>query len=400
MALSIRTNVSSLNAQRSLFKAGMDLDKSMQRLSSGFRINSSADDAAGLAISEKLKSQIGGLNQASRNALDGISMIQTAEGALDEIQSSLQRMRDLSVQAANATLSDTDRGNINQEIQALYTNINNISSRTKFNGQSLLTGALSSSQDTAAANSLLAGTVLTSGGSVAAVTNVDVSAAVAGTVFTLSDQGAGVVRMSATINGAALTQDVTASAGVAGTSQTLNFSSFGIKITVGSTGAPTAANISADLGLAANATITTAAGSGAAAFQVGADANQTQSATFFNTQINGSNFSALNTAISNFGAGTATIAEANQLITDIDTTISSIVTSRATLGAAQNSLEHTMNNVKATSDNLSASNSRIRDVDVAEESSAMSRSQIISQSAVSVLAQANQMPQLALKLLG
>src|SRR5450432_2485284 len=147
MAMSIRTNVSSLNAQRSLFKAGMDLNTSMQRLSSGYRINSSADDAAGMAISTKMQSQISGLNQASNNAQDGISMIQTAEGALDEVQSNLQRMRDLAVQGANATLSDSDRGNINKEIQALYTNINNISNRTQFNGQSLLTGALTTSQD-------------------------------------------------------------------------------------------------------------------------------------------------------------------------------------------------------------------------------------------------------------
>jgi len=400
MALSIRTNVSSLNAQRSLFKAGMDLDKSMQRLSSGFRINSSADDAAGMAISEKLKSQIGGLNQASRNALDGISMIQTAEGALDEIQSSLQRMRDLSVQAANSTLSDTDRGNINQEIQALYTNINNISSRTKFNGQSLLTGALSTSQDTTVANSLMAGKVLTTTAANAAVTSIDMSGAAAGTNFTLSAPAGATVRMSATVNGVALTQDVTAVVMAAGESQTLNFSQFGIKITIGAVGAKAAADIATDLAVAGNANISSAAGTGAAQFQVGADANQTETATFFNTQISATNHGALNTAISNFGTGTATIAEANTLITEIDTALGSIVTSRAALGASQNSLEHTMNNVKVTSDNLAASNSRIRDVDVAEESSAMSRSQIISQSAVSVLAQANQMPQLALKLLG
>src|SRR5216110_3420065 len=126
MAMSIRTNVASLNAQRALFNAGNDLNKSMQRLSSGYRINSSADDAAGMAISTKMQAQIGGLNQAAMNSQDGISMIQTAEGALDEVSSSLQRMRDLSVQAANSTLSDTDRGNINQELQALNTNINNI----------------------------------------------------------------------------------------------------------------------------------------------------------------------------------------------------------------------------------------------------------------------------------
>jgi flagellin len=399
MAMSIRTNVSSLNAQRSLFKAGADLDRSMQRLSSGFRINSSADDAAGLAVSEKLKAQIGGLNQAARNALDGISMIQTAEGALDEIQSSLQRMRDLSVQAANASLSDSDRGNINQEIQALYTNINNISARTKFNGQSLLTGALSTSQDTAAANALLVGKALTTTAANASVSAIDTTKALAGTAFTLSTSG-GNLRMSATINGAAVTQDIAVVAMTAGQTQTFNFSTFGVSLSLSATGAKAAADILTDLSTAGNAVITTAAGSGSAAFQVGADASQTESATFFNTQISGTNFAALNTAITNYGAGTSTVAEANALNSALDTTISSIVTSRAALGASQNSLEHTMNNVKVTSDNLAASNSRIRDVDVAEESSAMSRAQIISQSAVSVLAQANQMPQLALKLLG
>lgn len=399
MAMSIRTNVSSLNAQRSLFKAGMDLDKSMQRLSSGFRINSSADDAAGLAISEKMKSQIGGLNQASRNALDGISMIQTAEGGLDEIQSSLQRMRDLSVQAANATLSDTDRGNINQEVQALFTNINNISNRTQFNGQALLTGSLSTSQTaTAGSNSLIVGQNLTTGAATAAITGIDVTKATAGTTYTMSTSSAGVITLTNATT--SVSQNVTIADMAAGGTQTLDFSTLGVKISLGASGTKTGANLATDLAVAGNANILTAAGTGSAAFQVGANASQTETASFFDTRISSTNYAALNTAISNFGTSTATIAEANSLITNIDTVISSLVTSRAALGASQNSLEHTMNNLKVTSDNLAASNSRIRDVDVAEESSAMSRSQIISQSAVSVLAQANQNPQLALKLLG
>ncbi len=393
MAMSIRTNVSSLNAQRALFNAGNDLNKSMQRLSSGYRINSSADDAAGLAISTKLQSQIGGLNQASMNAQDGISMIQTAEGALDEITSSLQRMRDLSVQAANSTLSDTDRGNINQEIQALYTNINNISSRTQFNGQAVLTGALATSQNTTTSTVLNGGPLTTE--HTAAVMDIDVTKATAGTTYTLSSV-AGALRMSATINGVATTQDVTPVVLASGGSQTFNFSSFGVKFTIGANGATTAANTLVDL---AGKTIITAAGSGSAAFQVGANASETETATFFDTRISASNYSALNTAISTFN-GATTIANANSLLTNVDSTIASLVTSRAALGASQNSLQHTMNNVKTTSDNLAASNSRIRDVDVAAESSAMTRAQIISQSAVSVLAQANQMPQLALKLLG
>ena len=396
MAMSIRTNVSSLNAQRALFNSGEDLNRSMQRLSSGYRINSSADDAAGLAISTKLQSQIGGLNQAAMNAQDGISMIQTAEGALDEVTSSLQRMRDLAVQAANATLSDTDRGNINTEIQALKTNINNISSRTTFNGQYLLTGALSTSQNTAT-STVLTGLALTTTAANASVSSIDVTKAVAGTTYTLTTSGAG-LQLAGTVNGAAVSQTITVNALTAGQSQTFDFSSLGVKFTVAASGAKAAADIQADL---TTKTIITAAGSSSAAFQVGAGASQTESATFFNTQLQAGNgnYATLDTAITTFN-GATTIANANSLITNVDTVIAGLVTQRAALGASQNSLQHTLNNLKINSDNLSASNSRIRDVDVAQESSAMTRAQIISQSAVSVLAQANQMPQLALKLLG
>jgi flagellin len=399
--MSIRTNVSSLNAQRALFNAGNDLNKSMQRLSSGFRINSSADDAAGMAISTKMQSQIGGLNQAAMNAQDGISMIQTAEGALDEVSSSLQRMRDLSVQAANSTLSDTDRGNINLELQALYTNINNISTRTQFNGQGLLSGALATAQDTATSTAL-AGLALSSGGATAAVTSVDISKAASGKTFTLTaGTNANTLKLS---DGTNTIDNVAVSTMASGGAQTLDFGSLGVKISLGATGAKTNANIISDL---TGKTVVTSAASGSASFQVGANASQTESATFFNTQIGDNTVNSdvayqnLNTAISAFNAGGgATIANANTLITRIDSTISSLVSNRAALGASQNSLQHTMNNLKTTSDNLSASNSRIRDVDVAAESAAMTRAQIISQSSVSVLAQANQMPQLALKLLG
>jgi flagellin len=375
-----------------------DLSTSMQRLSTGYRINSSADDAAGMAISTKLQSQIGGLNQASMNAQDGISMIQTAEGALDEVTSNLQRMRDLSVQASNSTLSDTDRGNINQEIQALYKNINNISSRTQFNGQKLLSGALTTSQSTT--STLSAGFALATDG-VASVSRIDVSQAAAGTTFTLTaDTTAGSITMTTTAD--TVGQTVTVNALTAGQSQSLAFSKFGVSLTVASSGTSIAADTATDLdGL----TIDTSAGSGSAAFQVGANANQTETASFFNTQINAANtsgngeFAALAASIATFNSGT-TIANSQALIGNVDNVIASLVSNRAALGASQNSLQATMSNLQTTSNNLSASNSRIRDVDVAAESSAMTRAQIISQSAVSVLAQANQMPQLALKLLG
>jgi flagellin len=401
MSMSIRTNVASLNAQHALFNANNDLQTSMQRLSSGYRINSSADDAAGLAISTKLQSQIGGLNQAAMNAQDGISMIQTAEGALDEVTSSLQRMRDLAVQASNSTLSDTDRGNINQEIQALYSNINNITGRTQFNGQNLLTGALTTSADTT--SGVLGGMALATD-STASVSTVDVSKAAAGAQFDITADTVGNVTLT---NHADTTQTQTIHANdlTAGQSQTFDFSTFGVSFTVAASGAATGADTATDLATGGN--IITAAGSGSAAFQVGANANQTESATFFNAQINASNssangvYSTLQTAITTFGGAQGhTIANAQSLITGVDNVIAAMVSSRAALGASQNSLTHTMNNLQTTSNNLSASNSRIRDVDVASESAAMTRAQIISQSAVSVLAQANQMPQLALKLLG
>jgi flagellin len=386
MAMSIRTNVSSLNAQRALFNAGNDLSKSMQRLSSGFRINSSADDAAGMAISTKMQAQIGGLNQAAMNAQDGISMIQTAEGALDEVSSSLQRMRDLSVQAANSTLSDTDRGNINQELQALYTNINNISARTEFNGQTLLNGSLSTAQDTTAG--LLAGTAMTSGGSTSAITNIDVSKATAGHTYTLAAGTASGLKLTDTTTSTIVADNVAVGGMLVGQTQTLDFGV--VKISMAATGTKSSANAIADL--TAKTVVTSATTNGVASFQVGANANQTETASFFDTRISASNSSSnYSTLAANMTAfsSSSTIANANTLIGSIDS-----------VGASQNSLQHTMNNLKVTSDNLSASNSRIRDVDVAAESAAMTRAQIISQSSVSVLAQANQMPQLALKLLG
>ena len=398
MAMSIRNNVASLQAQNSLTKAQSDLGTSLQRLSTGYRINSSADDAAGLAISSKLEAQIGGLNQAARNGQDGISMIQTAEGALDEVQSNLQRMRDLSVQASNAALSASDRGNVNQEMQSLFNNINNIATRTKFNGQALLNGTLSTSQNLATSTTV-AGTAVTGN---AGVTSIDVSGAAAATTFTLTAGAtAGDLVMSGTVNGQALTQTVSLSAiGAAGGKSTASFGTFGISLTMSGSAAETAANLATGL---STKTISTAAGSAAAQFHVGANQNETESATFFDTQINGSNsdanFTALNTALTNF-AGSQSVTNSEALIPAIDNVISSITTGRAKLGAAQNSLTHTINNVKAAATNLTASNSRIKDVDVASESAAMARSQIISQSAVSVLSQANQMPQLALKLLG
>jgi flagellin len=152
MALTVNTNVSSLNAQRNLSTSQSSLSTSLQRLSSGLRINSAKDDAAGLAISERFTSQIRGNEQASRNANDGISLAQTAEGALSEIGNNLQRMRELSVQASNATNSDSDRAAINNEVQALSTEIDRVAQSSSFNGTKLLDGSFTAKNFQVGAN--------------------------------------------------------------------------------------------------------------------------------------------------------------------------------------------------------------------------------------------------------
>jgi flagellin len=395
----------------------------MERLSSGFRINRAADDAAGLAVSEKLKAQIGGLNQASRNSQDGISMIQTAEGALDEVQSMMQRMRDLAVQASSDTNSQTERDNINLELGQLGQEINSISMRSKFNGQSLLSGSLTKSQVGTATgytnvNELVGGGAAQGNGET--VSNVSVDGAQSGRGFVLSVGTADPTKLMLSMydsngqpmsmidqNGKStpVSQEISVGDVAAGGSEILNFSNLGVKITVANTTQAliTGTNIQADL--AAAGSVDTQTASGTAILQTGSMQGDETAVAFVNTSLAGGTNSApmdtlaatLNTFAS---ANGATRDNASSLISALDVALGSISSSRATLGAAQNRLQHTIANLGTTSENLSASNSRIRDVDVATESSNMAKNQVLEQAGVSVLAQANQLPQLALKLLG
>jgi flagellin len=376
-----------------MFGVNMGLSKTMEKLSSGFRINRAGDDAAGLAISEKLKAQVSGLNQASRNSLDGISMIQTAEAGMDELQSMLHRIRDLAVQASNDSLGDTERNAIKDEINQLDSELQQIATRTKFNGQSLLDGSLTTS---ASGGTLAAGNILNTTGGSATVENIDVSGAQASSTYTFSASGTSV---TLTESGTGKSHTVTSAGVGANSDATLDFSSLGVKVTFSSNaGAKTAAGLATDL---AALTITTAAGSGSANFHTGAYSGETTNVSFVDVRVdNAAGMSTFKTAIDAFETGTPTQAEAETLISGVDSALDFISSQRATLGAVQNRLEHTIANVKNAAENLSASNSRIRDVDVAEESSALAKFQILSQAGVAMLAQANQMPQLALKLLG
>ena len=408
--LSIQTNVAALSAQNSLAVTNNNLQRSMERLSSGFRINRAADDAAGLAISQKMQAQIGGLNQAVRNANDGVSMIQTAEGALDQVQTMMQRIRNLSVQAASDTNGNNERSAIDVEIQQLKSEIDNISGRTTFNGLGLLNGSLVTSQDPAA-GTLHSGLALTqaAGG---AITNVNVSGAAAHTTYTMTYDGtAGTLTLNDGTPGAAHSSVVDVSSATlvaAGGSTTLNFNSLGISISIANSDTTNPLD-GADIGTDLNGlTIETLAGNHSAVLQTGADATaaNTTTVSLLDTRLStgtAAEMTNLATSIAAFhtaaSGNTATATDATNLITALDTALNWVSSQRANLGAAQNRLGYAAASLATTAQNVSAANSQIRDADVAAETANMSKSQILMQAGVSVLAQANQVSQLALKLL-
>ncbi len=275
MGIRINTNVASINTQRHLFNSTINFNKSMEKLSSGLRINRAGDDAAGLAISEGLKSDIRALEQAARNASDGISMVQTAEGALDEVSNILLRMRELTEQALNGTVTNTERGYLDNEYQALIEEIDRIAQSVEFNGITLLDGSATA----------------------------------------------------------------------------------------------------------------------AVAIQVGIDTNTWDSIAVDVTTARDATTMGLTGSIDDAANATASMTA---VLTAIDT----VSSARSDFGAVQNRLETSIRNIHNQKENLSAANSRIRDVDVASETSSLTSYQILQQAGISMLAQANMTPGLAMSLLG
>jgi flagellin len=398
MSSRINTNVDAFTAERNLSMTGTAYSKSVQKLSSGLRINSAADDAAGLAISEKLRAQIRGLAQAQRNSQDGISMIQTGEGALNETTSMLQRMRELAVQASNDTLSTSDRASINTELQQLAAEINGTSDRTTFNGKVLLKGALQTSIDTTGTAKV--GNVLSATGGNATVAAISVSSAQAGHTFTFSSSAAGTLTL--TRSGDNVAQTINVAAVAANGSESLNFSQLGVNVTLSSDASgKTQAGVVADVGTAGLTVKTLSAATSASAnIQVGANGTDNMSVAFNQVYLNGatgvSAMDNLNTSLSTFntdalGSG-VTVADANDLITKVDGAIDYVNTTRANLGAYQNRLEHTISNLGVAQENLTASESRIRDVDMAAEMVNFTKTGILQQAGQAILAQANSAP--------
>ncbi|MEA4883631.1 MAG: flagellin [Clostridia bacterium] len=363
----INHNLSALNAWKNLVTNDDGQNKTLEKLSSGLRIGRAADDAAGLSISEKMRGQIKGLNQASRNAQDGISLLQTAEGALGETHSILQRMRELAVQSASDTVTDKDRVEIQKEVDALAVEITRIADTTEFNTQKLLNGDYSSKIIHIGAN---ASQSLTVNISATASTNLSVGGAVAAQdLFDHQVTGSMTMSMTGTRNQTDTTR---------------------IRVTVDGTATnKTLAEYDASTGTWTDKE-TVAVGNNFAAWEgvtISTLAHTANSVT--ESYIMGS-ASGIHVE-SQWGA--------NQSISVINTAINTVSSERSKLGAIQNRLDHTIANLATSSENLTAAESRIRDVDIAVEMMSFTKYQILSQASTAMLAQANQKPQAVLQLL-
>ena len=361
----INNNIMAMNTHRQLGIGTNNGAKSMEKLSSGFRINRAGDDAAGLAISEKMRGQIRGLTQASRNSQDAISLIQTAEGALTETHAMLQRMRELAVQGSTATVTDEDRTQIDAEFQQLISEIDGIAGQTQFNKMTLLNGEFGNAVD----QDDLVSTAL----AVAGVTSITGSGAAE--TYTITDGGTDL-----TIADAAGNSVTIAGGSMAAGAQTLRIDAFDITITTSSAFAAAGLD-GADVVIG---------GTGEVKFQTGANAGETMTLGIGNMTTSGLGIDALNATNS---------TNSSNAITVIDSAIKSVSDERAKLGASQNRLEHRIKNLDSTSENLQAAESRIRDVDLAKEMMEFTKNNILQQAATAMLAQANQQPNGVLQLL-
>lgn len=506
MALTINTNVPSLNAQRNLGKSQTDLSRSMQRLSSGLRINSAKDDAAGLAISDRMTSQIRGLNQAARNSNDGISLAQTAEGALQETTNILQRMRELAIQSANDTNSASDRASLQAEVNQLQQEMTRIASSTSFNGRNVLDGTLNNAQfqvgananetisfsipsakaaqlgnhilestndtatgieaattassDTSAGNNVTAQTLSLFGPESSATSTVSVGindsaltianainvkstetgiTAEARTIATLSGIGtAGIVSFKLTGSNTAAADDETPVSALVGAGDLTALAS-AINDQAGNTGIiatlsgdKTEITLTQEEGYdikigdyihsssgdtmivegnedATPTAITLSSGTSADSTVVGGKisfySNGSYTVSSSVDTAGGSLFAAAADAANGSqlysidDVDISTVQGASDAIRAIDGAVGQIDRMRGDLGALQNRFESTIANLQNVSENLSAARSRILDADIAQETSAMTKNNILQQAGVAILAQANQTPQLALQLL-
>ena len=383
MSSVINTNVSSLNAQRNLNTSQASLQTSLQRLSSGLRINSAKDDAAGLAISQRFTAQINGSDQAARNANDGISLAQTAEGALSATTDNLQRIRQLAVQSANATNSSSDRAALQTEVSQLKSEIDRVGNNASFNGVKLLDGSSPSFVFQVGANTSANDVITVSGLQNATLTGL-------GSVTSASGQ-------STVISG------LTTGA-LDGTTDSVSING----VTIGALTAVGTSSQRASQVVDAVNKISTTTGVNAFIDATTGKINLTSGATFTVAKtgagdtVTGLSAASGGTAATTTGLGTLDISSfsgAQLAIQQIDSALGQINSSRATLGAVQSRFTSVVTNLQTTSENLSASRSRIQDADFASETANLTRAQILQQAGTAILAQANSIPNNVLSLL-
>ncbi|AYV67888.1 flagellin [Niallia circulans] len=372
----INHNLSAMNTYRQMGSNQVNASKSMEKLSSGLRINRAGDDAAGLAISEKMRGQISGLNQAQRNSQDGISLIQTAEGALNETHSILQRMRELATQASNDTNTDQDRQELQKELNQLTSEINRIGNNTEFNQKKLLNGsqALKDGERVATAGNTESGNGLHLQVGANSQQNFTVD------IFDMRAEALGVAGTAGSTAQIGKSDQVGqkntwVTGGTAGTEDYSSASGATVK------GAP---KVLTENGTTVGAELV--AKSADSKFASGAANKLTDAGNATGAEV--------------YALDISDHKKATSAISTIDAAINQVSAERSKLGAFQNRLEHTISNLGNSAENLQSAESRVRDVDMAKEMMEMTKSNILSQASQSMLAQANQRPQSVLQLLG
>lgn len=409
MAMTINTNIQSLNAQRNLGASQSSLSTSMQRLSSGLRINSAKDDAAGMAIAERMSAQVRGLNQAQRNANDGVSLAQTAEGALGTIGGNLQRIRELAVQSRNATNSTEDRAALQKEVAQLKEEIDRVATTTSFNGTKLLDGSFTEQSFQVGANvgERINISEITNARSTSLGTSYSVATAAVEDAETAATIGTGGVPTNAKFAEVAA-NTISVTVGEGASAETFKLGKLAaIDI------AP-ASDVPADVAAADKAAISQRLSDVATEISKASGGRVTAYVENGKLQINSlekftfAGGTATTTGVATESGAAAvgfstvdvsTVGGADKAILSMDAALKAVNSARADLGAMQNRFESVVSNLSVNSENLSASKSRIMDADFASETANLSRSQILQQAGTAMVAQANQLPQGVLSLL-
>ncbi|MCU6708439.1 flagellin [Paenibacillus sp. J5C_2022] len=456
----INHNIAALNTHRQLTSNNVGASKSLEKLSSGLRINRAGDDAAGLAISEKMRGQIRGLEMASKNSQDGISLIQTAEGALNETHSILQRMRELAVQASNDTNTADDRNELQKEIRQLKEEVDRISNTTEFNTKKLLNGNVANTGTVTGTNSanidsaevlnssLASGNyqiIITNTGTAATANGVDAGTGLSTTSVTLGtaadakygsyqlkieddaeNVGKKVITLIDTVSGEEVASQNNVLAGAGGGNHEL--AGIDIDATAISGNGTFSFTLENDHDIelqdATGNTLSTVSltGYNKSEIEIGglkfsfnadladaaaADTNVTVVNNSLNMQIGANEGQSMGISIGDMsakalgidGVDVSSVASAQSAITTVDDALKQVSGERSKLGAYQNRLEHTINNLGTSAENLTAAESRIRDVDMAKEMMNFTKNNILTQASQAMLAQANQQPQGVLQLL-